>query len=106
MTVFRNEGQWDASNVEFEDGVIRAYNKKERTPRMKFIDYGLGGFTARAFERVLADKAFDLAELYREILADGELAGIEMKQRFYEIGSPAGLEETARFIASQGVGKA
>ena len=103
MTVFRNEGQWDTSNVEFEDGVIRAYNKKERTPRMKFIDYGLGGFTAKAFERVPADKAFDLAELYREVLADGELAGMEMKQRFYEIGSPAGLEETARFIGSEGI---
>jgi NDP-sugar pyrophosphorylase family protein len=106
MTVFRNEGQWDTSNVEFEDGVILAYDKKERTPRMKFIDYGLGAFTAKAFDRVPADKAFDLAELYGEILADGELAGMEVKQRFYEIGSPAGLEETARFIASQGVGKA
>jgi len=106
MTVFRNEGQWDTSNVEFEDGVLLAYNKKERTPRMKFIDYGLGGFTAKALERVPADKAVDLAELYGEILADGELVGMEMKQRFYEIGSPAGLEETARFIASQGVGKA
>jgi hypothetical protein len=73
---------------------------------MKFIDYGLGGFTGKAFERVLADKAVDLAELYGEILADGELVGIEMKQRFYEIGSAAGLEETAQFIASQGVGKA
>ena len=106
MTVFRNEGQWDTSNVEFEGGAILAYNKKERTPRMKFIDYGLGAFTAKAFERVPADKAFDLAELYAEVLADGELAGVEMKQRFYEIGSPAGLEETARFIASQGVSKA
>jgi NDP-sugar pyrophosphorylase family protein len=106
MTVFRNDGQWDTSNVEFEDGVILAYDKKERTPRMKFIDYGLGAFTARAFERVPADKAFDLAELYAEILADGELAGMEMKQRFYEIGSPVGLEETGRFIASQGVAKA
>jgi len=106
MTVFRNEGQWDTSNVEFGDGVILAYDKKNRTPRMKFIDYGLGAFTAKAFERVPADKAFDLAELYGEILSDGQLAGIEMKQRFYEIGSPAGLEETARFIASQGVAKA
>jgi len=103
MTVFRNEGQWDTSNVEFEDGAILAYNKKERTPRMNFIDYGLGAFTAKVFERVPADKAFDLAELYAEILSDGELAGMEMKQRFYEIGSPAGLEETARFIASQAV---
>jgi NDP-sugar pyrophosphorylase family protein len=105
MTVFRNEGQWDTSNVEFEDGRILAYSKKERTPRMKFIDYGLGAFTAKAFERVPADRAFDVADLYGQILADGELAGVEVKRRFYEIGSPAGLEETARFIASQGVGK-
>ena len=103
MTVFHNEGQWDTSNVEFADGRILAYNKKERTPRMKYIDYGLGAFTAKAFERVPAEKTFDLAELYQEILKDGELAGMEIKQRFYEIGSPAGLEETARFIASQSV---
>jgi NDP-sugar pyrophosphorylase family protein len=73
---------------------------------MKFIDYGLGAFTAEAFDRVPADAAFDLAELYGKILADRELAGFEMTNRFYEIGSPAGLEETARFISSQGVGKA
>jgi len=73
---------------------------------MKYIDYGLGAFTAKAFDRVPADKAFDLAELYQTILADGELAGMEIKQRFYEIGSPAGLEETARFIASQGAMRA
>jgi len=106
MTVFHNEGQWDTSNVVFENGEILAYNKKERTPRMKYIDYGLGAFTAKAFDRVPAEKAFDLADLYQAILADGELAGMEIKQRFYEIGSPAGLEETSRFIASQGVGKA
>ena len=106
MTVFRNEGQWDTSNVEFENGVILAYDKKQRTPRMKFIDYGLGAFTAEAFDRVPADSAFDLAELYGKILAERELAGFEMTRRFYEIGSPAGLEETARFISSQGVGKA
>ena len=106
MTVFQNEGQWDTSNVEFTDGRIVAYNKKERTPRMKYIDYGLGAFTAKAFERVPADKTFDLAELYQAILADGELAGMEIQQRFYEIGSPEGLEETARFIASRGAMRA
>lgn len=106
MTVFHNEGQWDSSNVEFTDGRIVAYNKKERTPRMKYIDYGLGAFTAKALERVPAEKACDLSELYQAILADGELAGMEIRQRFYEIGSPAGLEETARFIASQGAMRA
>jgi len=103
MTVFRNEGQWDTSNVEFTDGRILAYNKKKRTPRMKYIDYGLGAFTAKTFERVPSDQAFDLADLYQAELADGELAGMEISQRFYEIGSPEGLEETAQFIASRNV---
>lgn len=105
MTVFHNESQWDTSNVEFENGTILAYNKKERTPRMNYIDYGLGAFTARAFDRVPADQAFDLADLYQAILADGELAGMESSQRFYEIGSPEGLAETSRFIAVQTAGK-
>lgn len=102
MTVFRNAGQWDTSNVVFESGQILAYNKKERTPRMQYIDYGLGAFTAKAFDRVPSGKAFDLADLYRAILADGDLAGFEVKQRFYEIGSPEGLAETSQFIASRG----
>jgi NDP-sugar pyrophosphorylase family protein len=103
MTVFRNDGKWDTSNVEFEGGQILAYSKKNRTARMGFIDYGLGVFSAKAFERVPAGKPRDLADLYGELLAEGELAGMEISQRFYEIGSSVGLEETARFLASQGV---
>jgi len=101
MTVFRNEGQWDTSNVEYESGRILAYSKKNRTPRMHFIDYGLGTFSAQAFAKVPADQAFDLAELYGMMLAEGQLAGMELHQRFFEIGSPAGLQETARFLAAQ-----
>ncbi len=101
MTVFRNEGQWDTSNVEYQAGRILAYSKKNRTPRMHFIDYGLGAFSAQAFAKVPADQAFDLAELYGMMLAEGQLAGMELHHRFFEIGSPAGLEETARFLAAQ-----
>lgn len=101
MTVFRNAGQWDTSNVEYQANRILAYSKKNRTPRMQFIDYGLGAFSALAFARVPADQAFDLAELYGMMLAEGQLAGMELHQRFFEIGSPAGLEETARFLATQ-----
>jgi MurNAc alpha-1-phosphate uridylyltransferase len=101
MTVFKNEGQWDTSNVEYQGGNILAYSKKNRTQRMHFIDYGLGAFSAKAFARVPADQPFDLAELYSIMLAEGQLAGMELHQRFFEIGSPAGLEETARFLATQ-----
>ena len=101
MTVFKNDGQWDTSNVEYQAGRILAYSKKNRTPRMQYIDYGLGAFSAQAFARVPAGQASDLTELYAQILEEGQLGGMEIRQRFYEIGSPAGLEETARFLAIQ-----
>ena len=105
MTVFRNVGKWDTSNVESRSGEILAYSKKDRTPRMEYIDYGLGAFSAKAFERVPAGQAFDLAELYGQVLAEGQLAGFEVRERFYEIGSAAGLEETAQFLMSQRVAR-
>ncbi|HVI07503.1 MAG TPA: nucleotidyltransferase family protein [Candidatus Binatia bacterium] len=101
MTVFRNEGKWDTSNVEFEAGKILAYSKTERTPRMKFIDYGLGVFRAEAFRGFPANEPCDLAGLYQDLLRGGELAAFEVKERFYEIGSPEGLRETAEFISRQ-----
>ena len=69
---------------------------------MQYIDYGLGAFSGKAFDLVPSDQAFDLADLYCAMLAAGELAGFEVKQRFYEIGSPEGLTETSRFIGSRG----
>jgi NDP-sugar pyrophosphorylase family protein len=103
MTVFHNEGQWDTSNVEFADGRIVAYSKQQRTSRMNFIDYGLGVFQRAAFDEVPSDSPFDLATLYQQLLQRGELAGFEVRQRFYEIGSFAGIEETRRFLAKQTV---
>ena len=101
MTVFRNEGRWDASNVWFDDGVIKSYNKKQRSPDMRYIDYGLGVFDKEAFTGWPANKAFDLADVYRDLIAKKELAGHEVTQRFYEIGSPEGLAELDAMLRSQ-----
>jgi len=99
MTVFRNDGQWDASNVEFEEGSILAYSKKNRTARMRYIDYGLGVFHAEVFART---RATDLADVYAELLQNGDLAAVEVRKRFYEIGSPAGLKEMTSFLSQRG----
>ncbi len=99
MTVFRNDGKWDSSNVEFEDGRILAYSKKNRTSRMRYIDYGLGVFHAEAFSKT---HAADLADVYAVLLRAGELAAVEVHERFYEIGSPAGLEEMTTFLSRRG----
>jgi NDP-sugar pyrophosphorylase family protein len=99
MTVFLNDGQWDTSNVEFEAGRILAYSKKNRTARMRHIDYGLGVFRAEAFART---QATDLADVYADLLQAGELDAVEVRERFYEIGSPAGLQEMKNFLSRQG----
>ena len=101
MTVFRNENRWDPSNVVFQDGQILRYDKRKRTPDMQYLDYGLGLFQAVAFQRYAGQERFDLADVYADLLAVGQLAGFEVTQRFYEIGSPAGLEETRRLLEAR-----
>src|ERR1039458_3033935 len=82
MTVFRNEGKWDTSNVEFEAGTILAYSKTNRTPRMRYIDYGLGVFRADAFRGLPAGEACDLTELYTDLLQSKQLAAFDGRERF------------------------
>jgi NDP-sugar pyrophosphorylase family protein len=94
MTVFRNEGQWDSSNVWFEDGRIRLYDKRKRLAEMHHIDWGLGMVRADALAAQPVDEPFDLADVYSELSRSGRLAGYEVKTRFYEIGSVEGLRET------------
>jgi NDP-sugar pyrophosphorylase family protein len=98
MTVYRNEGQWDTSNVEFTGGRIVTYDKTNRAPAMRHIDYGLGMFRAAAFDAVPADRASDLAALYQDLLCRGELAAWESPDRFYEIGSPEGIHDLTEFL--------
>jgi NDP-sugar pyrophosphorylase family protein len=93
MTVYRNEGRYDTSNVVFHDGEIAVYDKKNRSPEMRHIDYGLSLFKAAAFEPYSAGQPFDLAEVMGKLVHEKQLAGYEVRERFYEIGSPAGLAE-------------
>jgi len=103
MTVCRNDDRWDARNVEFADGRILRYDKRHRSPDMRHIDYGLGVFRAGAFARRSGAEAFDLSEVYQDLLAAGDLAAYDTGRRFYEIGSPAGLEETRAHLAARTV---
>jgi NDP-sugar pyrophosphorylase family protein len=93
MTVFENEGRWDASNVRFEAGEIHRYDKKLRTPEMRHIDYGISVLTAEVFAGFPEDVPFDVADLYSRLVSEKQMAAYEVKQRFYEIGSEQGLIE-------------
>jgi NDP-sugar pyrophosphorylase family protein len=100
MTVFRNDGQWDTSNVWYQDGAIRRYDKRERLPQMRHIDWGLSVCSAALLAARPADTPFDLADLYADLSRQGQLAGYEVATRFYEIGSMAGLRETDALLRS------
>ena len=101
MTVFKNMNQWDKSNIVFANGRIMRYNKQNCTPEMKYIDYGLGILRVAALKEYPSDAPFDLVKVYQDLLARDQLAGFEVKERFYEIGSPEGLEETRRHILTK-----
>lgn len=93
MTVYENRERYDASNVWFADGQIKIYDKKVKVPQMQHIDYGLGLLRAPALAGWPRDEVVDLAAIYGRLVAQGELSGYEVKERFYEIGSPTGLRE-------------
>ncbi|HTY87985.1 MAG TPA: nucleotidyltransferase family protein [Candidatus Acidoferrum sp.] len=93
MTVYRNEGKFDTSNVVFHEGEIAVYDKKLKSPEMRHIDYGLSLFQAKVFTAWPADRPFDLAEVMGQLVREKQLAGYEVPERFFEMGSPAGLAE-------------
>ena len=101
MTVYRNEGRYDTSNVVFHDGEIAVYDKKNRLPEMRHIDYGLSLFKASVFESYSASQAFDLAGVMGKLVREKQLAGYEIRERFYEMGSPAGLAELESLLQSK-----
>jgi len=93
MTVFKNEGRWDATNVWLEAGKIRRYDKRLRMAEMHHIDYGIAVLSAAVFTSFPDNQPFDLADVYSRLISQNQMVAYEVKQRFYEIGSPEGLAE-------------
>jgi dTDP-glucose pyrophosphorylase/uncharacterized membrane protein YbhN (UPF0104 family) len=98
MTVLHNNNSWDTSNVVFHDGQLLRYDKRVRLPEMTHIDYGVSLLRREALERIPPDQPSDLADLYTALVAEGQMTGYEVDRRFYEIGSPRGLEETRAYL--------
>jgi NDP-sugar pyrophosphorylase family protein len=101
MTVLKNGDQWDKSNVLLCDGYIAEYNKRTPGTEMAHIDYGLGVLSASVLENSPINEPFDLADIYYELSLRGLLAGHEVFERFYEIGSRKGLSETIEYFKKE-----
>lgn len=89
MTVMENSRGTEPSNVWFENGKVRAYDKKNPVPQMHHIDYGLSIYRAQCFSDYAGD---DLSGLQRALAESGQLAGFEITIPYHEIGSHGGLK--------------
>ncbi len=98
MTILRNQNQWDKSNVEFDAGQIIEYNKTVIRPQMHYIDYGLGILQSTLLQAYPTGQSFDLSKVYNDLSLAGELAGYEVFERFYEIGSHQGIADTQAYL--------
>jgi NDP-sugar pyrophosphorylase family protein len=101
MTVLKNGNRWDRSNVFFREGRLLEYNKQAPSAEMDYIDYGLGILSADILKNYSERQTFDLAEVYKELSKKGQLAGYEVFERFYEIGSFDGLQQTEQFLTRE-----
>ncbi|NQU59510.1 MAG: NTP transferase domain-containing protein [Rhodospirillales bacterium] len=104
MSVFRNDGQWDASNAAYNNGRITRFEKGLNDPAgagLDYIDYGLSVLNADVVRKHIPEgEPFDLAQVYRDLAQAGGLKGFEARSRFYEIGSPQGLADLEAHLQS------
>jgi MurNAc alpha-1-phosphate uridylyltransferase len=104
MTVYRNDNFGEVSNAVFDGTLVARYEKNcPHPPReMVFVDYGLLVLTRALIEdRVAPGVEADLAKLLETLSADGDLAGFEATAKFFEIGSPKGLQDLERHLRSR-----
>lgn len=101
MAVYKNNNNWDKSNCIYKNGRIVLYDKKNPTPDMHYIDYGLSIFNKSVFKNDMRKKPYDLREIMYDLSISNKLVGYEAKSRFYEIGSHSGLCELEAYLNSK-----
>jgi MurNAc alpha-1-phosphate uridylyltransferase len=102
MTVFYNKGSFDASNVLFVNGELEKYSKADPLPDMSHIDYGVSTFKRSVFESYAQGAPIDLSNICQDLSNSGSLAGYEVHERFYEIGSLGGINDFREYVERNG----
>ena len=99
MSVLRNEGRWDASNVALRRR-SRARLRQARAPRRRCAGSTTGSAASsrRRSTGCRAGRARPGRALHASWQSEGLLCGFEASERFYEIGTPAALAETDAFL--------
>lgn len=98
MTVYKNYDQYERSNTVIEGDLVKEFSKKGKIKGMVYIEYGANIFRKEALELIPENQPYSLEELFPELIRREELLAYEARERFYQIGSPEGLEEFKRYV--------
>lgn len=102
MVVYRNEDRWDRSNVIVKNNTVTFYSKTERQPNTVYIDAGVSALRRETLQLLPQHDPVGLDVLLRDLTVQGCLHAYETTQRFYEIGSLAGLNELQELLCASG----
>jgi NDP-sugar pyrophosphorylase family protein len=100
MTILKNNGKWDKSNVFLKNNQLIKYNKQNPSDDMNYIDYGLSILNSYIFDIYPENYFFDLSSVFEQLSKKNQLWGLEVYERFYEIGTSDSLKETENFISN------
>lgn len=100
MSVFENDGAWDASNTELNGHQVLRYEKGGSSRALRYIDYGALALRRSVLAERSADVRFGLDQVQAELARAGLLRAYTASERFYEIGSEQGIRDLQEKLAS------
>jgi N-acetyl-alpha-D-muramate 1-phosphate uridylyltransferase len=100
MAAYRNNGKHGRSDLRVRGGMVVRYDKNGGAG-MSWINYGVTAMRKRALESIPAGREVGEESFYGGLIERGELIAFPVRRRFYEIGTPASLEEFARYIRTR-----
>jgi len=96
-TIFKNNDSYDKSNIVIKGNLVTRYSKTEKTKDMIYIDYGAAIFRKEVLQLIPENRFSPVEELFLRLIELEQLLAFEVKERFYEIGSPRGLKDFEEF---------
>ncbi len=103
MSIYKNDGQWDASNVVADASRewVARYEKGQTDPAFDHIDYGATALRREVIAALPLGEPWGLDTIQRDLARQKRLRACVARERFFEIGSPEGLAELDRHLRTR-----
>lgn len=97
MTIAQNKDYEKFYNVYFKNNKILSYDKKNKTKKANYIDYGLSIFSKDTFFKTKKN-AFNLDLIFQKLINRNDIKGYIVHKSFYEINTIKSLELTEHYL--------